>query len=360
MTTRRLHVPALSTSSALPAATAALAAAIFIADTLTRLEIAVGVLHVAVVLMSVGFCRRRGVMLVSAGCMALTLMSFLLTRGGALEAGIINAALSLIAIAATTYLALKIESAEVAASDARAQLAHVARLTVLGELTASIAHEINQPLAAIVTSGNACSRWLAAHPPNVEKAVQAVNRMVADAARASEVIARVRGLATRAPLQKRLLRINDVITEVVSLTRTELSRQDVALRMQLADGLPPVVGDPIQLQQVLLNLIVNAMEAVAGLPDAAREITIGTAADEARGIVVEVGDSGVGFEPGAVDHVFDAFYTTKQGGMGMGLAISRSIIEAHGGSIAARVDAPRGATVSFSLPAVEEKSDDET
>jgi signal transduction histidine kinase len=191
-----------ATSSILPIAVAALAIGIFTIDTLTDLEIAVAVFYVAVVLISVSAFPKRGVMLVSAGCIGLTVLSYILTPTGSPHSGLVNCVISLSAIAATTYLALRIKSAEAAIYEARTQLAHVSRVTALGELTASIAHEVNQPLTAVVTSGNACMRWLAAQPPNLEKARQAVERIVKDASRASEVVGRVRGLAKDLPHRK--------------------------------------------------------------------------------------------------------------------------------------------------------------
>jgi signal transduction histidine kinase len=347
---RDLRFPAIAPASVLPYAAAALALVIFVFDTVTDLEIAVAVFYVVVVLMSVSFCRRRGVVLVSAGCMGLTLLSILLTSTGEPRSGLVNCIISLSAIGATAYLALRIKSAEVAANEARAQLAHIARVTTLGELTASIAHEINQPLAAVVTSGNACLRWLGGQSPNLEKARQAVERIVKDATRASDVIGRIRSLAKRAPPQKGQLSLNDTVVEIVALIRSELDEHAISLATELAADLPPVSGDRIQLQQVLLNLIMNAIEAIAATEQGPRELCISSTRSEAGDVVVAVRDTGIGLDPGRIEHVFEAFHTTKPGGMGMGLSISRSIVEAHGGRVWAVRNEPRGAVFRFSLP----------
>ena len=334
----------------LPIVAIALAIAIFIVDTVTDLEIAVAVFYVAVVLMSLSFCRRRGVVLVSAGCMALTVISYFLTPTGSPHSGFVNCMISLSAIAATTYLGLKIKSVEVAALEARAHLAHVGRLTALGELTASIAHEVNQPLAAVVTSGNACLRWLDGQTPNLNKARQSVERIVKDANRASEVVGRVRSLAKRTPPEKDWLNINETILEIIALTRGEIEQNHISLRTQLSDDLPLILGDRVQLQQVLLNLILNGIEAVSAVSGGPREVLITSTKEPSNGVQIAIRDFGIGLEPAKVDHVFDAFHTTKLGGMGIGLTISRSIIEAHGGRIWATPNGSRGAVFQFTLP----------
>jgi signal transduction histidine kinase len=347
---REPHFPKIATSSIVPIAAAALAIGIFVIDTVTDLEIAVAVFYVAVVLMSVSFCRKRGVMLVSAGCIALTLLSHFLTPTGSPHSGLVNCIISLSAIAATAYLALKIESAEAAVYEARAQLAHISRVTALGQLTASIAHEVNQPLTAVVTSGNACLRWLAAQPPNLEKARQAVERVVKDASRASEVVGRVRGLAKRSSPHKDVLNINEIVLETLALTRGEIEQNRIVLRTQLSAVLPLVPGDRIQLQQVILNLIINAVESMNPVAEGPRELLVSSAQNEAGEVLLAVCDSGTGLDPGKLDHLFDAFYTTKPEGMGMGLTINRSIIEAHGGRIWATRRVPQGAIFQFTLP----------
>jgi C4-dicarboxylate-specific signal transduction histidine kinase len=330
---------------------AGLALAIFVVDTITDLELATAVLYVSVILLTSTFCGRRGVLLVSAGCILLTLSSFVFTRAGSPQTGVINGTVSLLTILITTYLILRIGSAQVATLEARAQLAHVARLTALGEMAASIAHEVNQPLTAVVTSGNACLRWLNADPPQLDRARSAVERMVSDANRASDVVGRVHRLAQPVQTKQERLGVNDIIREVVALTRTEIEKNQIVLRTHLADNLPPVVGDRIQLQQVLLNLIINALDSLNATEHGVRELDVSSAYDESTGVRVTVADTGKGLDSAKMGELFEPFHTTKATGMGIGLTISRSIIEGHGGRIWASSGVGRGAVFQFSLPA---------
>ncbi len=236
---------------------------------------------------------------------------------------------------------------------ARAELAHVTRVTTVGELTAAIAHEVNQPLTGLVTSGHAALRWLAADPPNLEAAQRAVERMINDGNRAGEVIGRIRAMVKKAPPRRDRLDVNEMLREVVSLIRGELQRNSIVLSTELARSLPPVTGDRVQLQQVILNLVLNAIEAMGGLHDRSRDLMVATAR-EPGGIVVTVRDSGPGLDEAELERLFEPFYTTKPEGMGMGLAISRTIIEAHGGQLGAMSNAPHGATFWFRLPADED------
>jgi signal transduction histidine kinase len=354
---RRLSFWATTNASILPIVTAALAIGIFILDTFTGLAIAVDVLYVAIVLMSASFCQRRGIIIVSAACVALTVLSFFLTFTftDSPSTDVINDGLGLVAIGATTYLVLRIKSADTAMHAARAQIAHIARVTTLGELTASIAHEVNQPLAAIVTNGNACLRWLAHKPPNLPEAKQAVERIVENGNRASNIIERIRDLAKRSSMQKERLNINEPIHEIISLTITEIQQNRISLHTELSGNLPLVLGDRVQLQQVLLNLILNAIEAMSSATEGARDLSISTAENGSGDIIVTVRDSGSGLETNTLARLFDAFYTTKRNGMGMGLAISRSIVEAHDGQIWAAPNAPRGAILQFTLPTLRDR-----
>jgi PAS domain S-box-containing protein len=233
---------------------------------------------------------------------------------------------------------------------AQAELAHVTRLTTMGELAASIAHEVNQPLAAVITNGNACLRWLAAQTPNLDEAREAVQRIIRDGHRAGDVIQRVRALLKKTGPQKAQLDINDVIHEVLTLAHSEVRRHRVSVRTELATGLLPLLGDRIQLQQVILNLVMNGMEAMSSVADRPRELLIESATHEPQSIFVAVRDSGIGLDAQTLDRIFDAFYTTKPEGMGMGLSISRTIIEAHGGRLWATPHAGPGATFQFTLP----------
>jgi PAS domain S-box-containing protein len=239
--------------------------------------------------------------------------------------------------------------AEEALQKAQADLAHVARVSALGELAASIAHEINQPLAAIVADADACLNWLAADQPDIDSVRQALAGVMADGHRAGEVIGRIRALCRRTDPQRERLDINDVIREVVLLARHEVLGHRVSLRTDLTSALLAVLGDRVQLQQVLINLVINGMEAMESVTDRARELLI-RSQHEAERVVVAVQDSGTGVEADSVEQMFDAFFTTKPRGMGMGLSISRSIIEAHGGRLWASPNAGPGATFQFSLP----------
>jgi len=236
------------------------------------------------------------------------------------------------------------------------ELAHVTRVMTLGELTASIAHEVNQPLAAIVTNGNATLRWLAGAKPNLHEARQAVERIIKDSYRASEVIARIRAFVKKRAPRNDLVNLNEVIVEVFALAQNQARQSHVDLKRELNDDLPLVHGDRVQLQQVILNLIVNGLEAIAKSKDGARELLVSSNQDEAENVMVAVSDSGEGLDPAKLESVFEAFFTTKSEGMGMGLAISRTIIEAHGGRLWATANSPRGAVFQFTLPTNAERT----
>ena len=239
--------------------------------------------------------------------------------------------------------------AEAALREAQAELAHVTRATTMGELTASIAHEINQPLAAVVANANACFRWLASPIPNLDEARDAISRIVRDGNRASDVIRRIRALVKKGDTEKTLLDINEVIQEVVSLTHSEIQKSGVVLKMNLAVDLPRVLGDRIQLQQVILNLVMNGIEAMDTVTDRPREMLIRSSRYESDKVLVAVQDSGIGIDSHNLEKIFDTFYTTKSQGMGMGLAISRSIVENHGGRLWAVPNDGPGATFQFTL-----------
>jgi PAS domain S-box-containing protein len=247
--------------------------------------------------------------------------------------------------------------AEEALRLAQAELAHVTRVTTLGELVASIAHEINQPLAGIVADAHASLNWLAAADPNLERVREALNGIVADGNRAADLIQGIRQLATKRAPQKARLDINDVIRDVVPLVRAELLTHQVSLHIELAPQLAPLLADRVQLQQVILNLVMNSIEAMASVGDRRRELIVRSAPHDRDQVMVTVQDTGVGIDPNTVDKLFSAFFTTRPGGMGMGLSISRSIIEAHGGRLWATPNEPRGAIFHFSLP-VDGKGED--
>ena len=240
--------------------------------------------------------------------------------------------------------------AEAELHEAQMNLAHVTRVTALGELVASIAHEVNQPLAAVVTNAAACQRWLDRTPPDLTEARGTLQAIIKDGNRAGDVIQRVRALANKSTEQKAPLDINEVVNEVVGLVQHELLRHRVLLRLELAPALPLVLGDRIQLQQVVINLVINGIEAMVSVMDRPRELLIRTSLDDGGQIVALVKDCGTGLATENAEKLFDAFYTTKSGGMGMGLSICRSIVAAHGGRLSALENAGPGATFQFTLP----------
>jgi PAS domain S-box-containing protein len=239
---------------------------------------------------------------------------------------------------------------EEALGKARSELAHVARVTTLGILTASIAHEVNQPLSGIITNASTCLRMLAANPPNLDGARETARRTIRDGNRASDVITRLRALFSKKDATTESVDLNEAAREVVALSLSRLQRNRVIVRPELASDLPTVTGDRVQLQQVILNLLLNASDAMSGVDDRPRQLVIKTERDEGDGVRLTVQDAGVGLEPQGLDRLFEAFYTTKSSGMGIGLSVSRSIIERHHGRLWATSNNGPGATFSFSIP----------
>jgi len=239
--------------------------------------------------------------------------------------------------------------AEEALHEAQANLARVTRVMTMGELTASIAHEINQPLAAVMTNANACLRWLAGPMPNLDEAREAVTRINRDGKRASDVIDRIRALVKKSTTEKARVDLNEAIQEVVGLVQSEIQKNGVTLRMELAADLPQILGNRVQLQQVILNLVMNGIEAMSEITDRSRDLLIRSGKYESDKLLVAVQDSGVGIDWQNLEKLFDAFYTTKSQGMGMGLAISRSIVENHGGRLWAVPNEGPGAIFQFTL-----------
>jgi PAS domain S-box-containing protein len=234
---------------------------------------------------------------------------------------------------------------------AQAELAHVNRVSTLGELAASIAHEVNQPIAGVVTNADAALNFLAAQPPDLEEIRQALDAIANDGQRAGQILSRIRTLVKKTPPEIGLFDLNQTILEVLALTRGEVQRNSVSLQTRFSSSLPHIPGDRIQVQQVVLNLILNAIEAMSGIDEAQRRLLVSTERNGSDGILVAVRDSGVGLDSNSVAHLFQPFFTTKPSGMGMGLSICRSIIEAHGGRVWASPNSPRGATFQFTLPA---------
>jgi signal transduction histidine kinase len=244
----------------------------------------------------------------------------------------------------------ELKRSEEALGNARSELARVAKVTALGALTASIAHEVNQPLAGILTNANTCLRMLATDPPNIDGARETARRTIRDGNRASDVIARLRALFMKKNLTTESVDLNEATREVIALSLSELQRDRVVLQLELPDDLPPVTGDRVQLQQVILNLLLNASEAMSAIDNRPRRLVLRTERDEGNRVRLTMQDGGVGIEPRNLERVFEPFYSTKSGGMGIGLSVSRSIIENHHGRLWAAANEGPGATFSFSIP----------
>jgi signal transduction histidine kinase len=257
----------------------------------------------------------------------------------------------LAAFAAQATIALESTRRERQIRELQMELAHANRIATVGQLSSSIAHEVNQPLAAVIASSRAALNWLSVENPDLDKARQSIGHAVDGASRASNIIGRIRDLIKKAPPQKDRFEINEAIREVIVLARGEAQKNNVSVQMLFAEGLPVVQGDRVQLQQVMLNLIINAIQAMSEVSSTARDLRITTSQDTAEGIRVGVLDSGPGLGAGNLERVFESFYSTKHNGMGIGLSICRSIVEAHGGRLWAVPNQPRGAVFQFTLPA---------
>ena len=253
--------------------------------------------------------------------------------------------------AAQATIALETTRRERQYREVQMHLAHANRVATIGQLSASIAHELKQPLSAVVTNGGATLRWLARNQPEIEEAKQAVKRIIKDANRASEVLSRIHRLVKKERLRTDTLNVNDAILEVIPLIHSEAVKNGVTIQRQLTDRLPSIQGDRIQLQQVILNLMVNAIQAMSGLTEGIRELHIGTESAEEEGVHIGVRDTGPGLSAENLQRLFEPFYTTKPNGMGMGLSICRSIIEDHGGRLWATGLHPHGALFQFTIPA---------
>jgi PAS domain S-box-containing protein len=261
-------------------------------------------------------------------------------------------------ITARTQAEARLRESERNLRDTQEKLAYMMRVTTMGELTASIAHEVNQPLAGIMTNAGTCLRMLAADPPDVDGACETARRTIRDANRASDVIVRLRALFTGNDLTTESMDLNEATREVIALSMSELERHRLVLRSELADDLPLVTANRVQLQQVILNLLRNACDAMAGVDDGPRRLLVRTERDEGDRVRLTVQDVGVGLEPHVLDRLFQAFYTTKSTGMGIGLSVSRSIIEKHGGRLWGEPNDGPGATFAFSIPCVLERTRD--
>jgi len=245
---------------------------------------------------------------------------------------------------------------QLALAESKVALDHVARIANMGELTVSIAHEINQPLTAVVTDISASLRWLAQQPPNLDEARGALTMAIREANRASDVIGRIRALLRKTPPPMLRLDVSEVVREVLALARNELLASGITVKTELPTNVHPVLGDRIQLQQLMLNLIMNGIDAMSAIDDRPRELVI-KSAELPEGVLIQVQDSGKGLDPGQADRIFEPFFTTKPNGIGMGLSISRSIVEAHGGRLWATPGSPYGAVFQFTLQRAESQHD---
>lgn len=349
-----------------PVLTVAFAIAVFLADALTPPDCVVSGLYVVVVLMAGRFCTDRGLVFVAAGCVVLAILAQVVaTRlfgtpplemksvgiffNGLVVTGVVNTLVGIVTIIVSTLLVLRGRAAEAELRQSQSELARISRATTMGELTASLAHEINQPIAATITGANACLRWLSHEPPNVEAARTTANRIVRDGTRAAEIVDRLRLLFKKGTPQRKPTDIDQLAHETLALLREEALRHSVAIRAELAAGPASVLADRVQIQQVMVNLMVNGIDAMKSVRGS-RELVLKSQRLNDAEVVVSVGDCGTGLPAQSSDQIFEAFFTTKPEGTGMGLSISRSIITAHGGRLWATPNTPRGAVFLFALP----------
>ncbi|WP_120291498.1 sensor histidine kinase [Paraburkholderia sp. BL23I1N1] len=343
---------------------AVIALAVFGVAALTSLDITAAVFYGVVVLLVASAGNRPATIIAAWGCVALTLLGFAISHNGAYTSGALaRCAVSLLAIAITSILALRnlaattllheqvelLKLAQDALARSTAELAHATRITLLGELAASVAHEVTQPIAAIVTCGGAALRWLNRPAPEIDEAAQSVTQMIRDAKRADEVIQRIRSMAKKRDSLPVAVELNAIVGESIELVRFELERHRIELNIDLAMPPPTACCDRVQLQQVLINLIMNSIQAMADVTGP-RKLRIATRPFEGAHVQVIVQDSGTGISEENGGRLFNTFFTTKAEGMGMGLSICRSIVEAHGGRIWAESPAAGGAVLQFILP----------
>jgi C4-dicarboxylate-specific signal transduction histidine kinase len=346
-----------------------LALVVFVIDTFGHLATAIMVLYVIVVMLAATVLSRRGTLAVAAGCIVLTIIAYVFghTEGPSYSA-IGRCVLACVAIATTTYLTLRLQAntvrleAQVHELDAAhealhrsmTELAHATRVTMLGELAASIAHEVSQPIAAIVTNGDATLRWLRRDTPEIGEACEIVEAMIRDARRASDIIRRIRALAQKREPAFVPIDINAVVSEAMDLVNREVHQYGAHVDLELAHGPLIVRGDRVQLQQVVINLLINGLQAMTSIKDRPRVLAVRSYTDDRGRVIIAVQDSGVGVTPENAAKLFHAFYTTKADGMGMGLSICRSIVEAHDGMIDCVASAQPGARMEITLPLLSE------
>ncbi|KXU38582.1 hypothetical protein AXE65_00980 [Ventosimonas gracilis] len=339
--------------------TASVMAGIFLVDTITSLEIAIAVFYAIVILTAARTLARPTLIALAVCCCCLTLLSFFLSTSGDWRSGLVNLLISISAISMSAWLVLRLDAARSAAHAAQTQLTRLARAHSLSGLSAALAHEVNQPLAAIVTSGDACQRWLTREPPDLGRARDALARIRSDAERASQIIARMRSLARGEAPRPRAFDLSYAVNEVIALLGSALARHRIRTDIQFAPGLPDAYADRIQVQQVAINLLTNAIDAMTSTPT--RHLRV-VCTDHDDQLVVAVSDTGSGIPPDMLAHLFTPFYTTKAGseqpesaGMGVGLSISRTLIEANGGQLWAQSAPAGGASFQFSVPIARSK-----
>jgi C4-dicarboxylate-specific signal transduction histidine kinase len=340
----------------LPWTTVGLALVVFVADVLTPPDCVVSGLYVVVVLMAGRFCRAAALAGVCLACTVLTILAQLfahrlvLGNDQIVYIGAFNTAVSIVAIGLSGYLVARGQNAEVALRQAQSDLTHVSRVTTMGALTASIAHEINQPIAGVVANASACLSWLAraGDAPEINEVREAANRIVRDGTRAAEIIGRIHKIFVKGEIERQSTNINQLLRETIELLGNEAIRHSVTIQVNLEE-IPPIMADPVQLQQVVVNLILNGMDAMRDVAGD-RKLVVRSWRLEDRLIAISVADLGQGVPPGHTEQIFDAFFTTKPHGTGLGLAISRSIVEAHDGQLSAMAHQPRGALFQITLP----------
>lgn len=343
----------------------ALALFVFVVDSFGHYATAIMVLYSIVVMLVATVLSRRGTLIVAIVCIWATVAGYLM---GHLDedsfSALARATVACLSIVATTALTLRIQADSArlaqqvrelhetheALNRSTTELAHATRVTMLGELAASIAHEVSQPLAAITTHGEAGLRWLRRETPNLDEACHAFEAMASNARRSSEIIRRIRALASKSEPTFAPLGINSLVVETIDLLDREVKKYGAIVRMDLAPGELTVNGDRVQLQQVLINLVVNGLQAMSSTNDRPRELKVRTRVEEGERVFVIFEDSGTGIAPEVAANLFSAFYTTKAEGMGLGLSICRSIVEGHGGSISCATPSTRGATMQIELP----------
>lgn len=326
-------------------------ATIFIFDTLSSLEIAAAVFYIAVILVGAHSTSAKGIIILCITCTLLTVTSFLLTEKGMFEAGLINCIIALVALYLTTYIALRTQIAEKNAINATHQVTRMARIQSLGELTASIAHEINQPLAATTASADACRNWLVRDKPDIDRAIQALERIRREARRASEVIERIRRLSKNEITQKEICDFNEIVSETLTLSNALIEHHDIELTWNRHNAPLIVNADRVQIVQVIGNLLLNAIEALQPRSITERFITVKTFAQNDQAYF-RVTDTGIGLSEDDMKHIFDAFWTKRDGGTGLGLTLCRAIVEAHKGIAVVRANPHGGTIFEIILPCI--------